>query len=124
MRISDWSSDVCSSDLISSLREALFDTHTTVAPGLGPGDHWRQRVARSYDACIPASRERRKRPIGGLSSRQIDGSRQQVAGRRTWDGKGLASPPCREEDSSEEHTFEIQSLIRNSYSVFVMYKKN
>src|SRR3546814_5282723 len=87
MRISDWSRRV----LFRS--EALFDTHTTVAPGLGPGDHWRQRVARSYDACIPASRERRKRPIGGLSSRQIDGSRQQVPGRRTWDGKGLASPP-------------------------------
>src|SRR3546814_1408856 len=80
-------------------REALFDTHTTLAPGLGPVDHWRQRVARSYDACIPASRERRKRPIGGLSSRQIDGSRQQVPGRRTWDGKGLASPPGREEDA-------------------------
>src|SRR3546814_19179461 len=97
MRISDWSSDVCSSDLISSLREALFDTHTPVAPGLGPGDHWRQRVARSYDACIPASRERRQRPIGGFTSRQRDGYRQQVTGLLTWAGKGLAPPPYMEE---------------------------
>src|SRR3546814_17010657 len=34
MRISDWSSDVCSSDLIERMGEALFGADTDRAPGM------------------------------------------------------------------------------------------
>src|SRR3546814_2068275 len=42
MRISDWSSDVCSSDL------------TAVVPGLGPGTHWHQH--RGHDTRLSHQR--------------------------------------------------------------------
>src|SRR3546814_2536679 len=46
-----------------------------------------------------------------------DGSRQQVPERQPWCGKG--EPPAR----SEEHTSELQSLMRISYAVFCLKKK-
>src|SRR3546814_17052972 len=48
MRISDWSSDVCSSDLGRTLM--------AVAPGPVPGAHWHQRVAIScHDGVLSAA---------------------------------------------------------------------
>src|SRR3546814_10711410 len=84
MRISDWSSDVCSSDL------------TVLAEGTRSGLH---RLA-AY---------RRHSP------------RQQVCRWRTpcWpvlEGKSLRR-------RSEEHTSELQSLMRTSYAAFCLKKK-
>src|SRR3546814_2040673 len=114
MRISDWSSDVCSSDLrframkptpprrskrtssVSLIVSRLLlnkgcDSmqNTAVVPGLVPGTHWSQHVAVPYQICTPS----RRRLIG-----RVNGSRHQVPGRQ----------PLR----SEEHTSELQSLNR------------
>src|SRR3546814_3535099 len=75
MRISDWSSDVCSSDLNT--------------PSISP------RARSAPAAATPASSE--KSP--GRTS-------------------GAASP-----SRSEEHTSELQSLMRTSYAVFCLKKK-
>src|SRR3546814_6403887 len=65
MRISDWSSDVCSSDLLvptgfTHCWRRFLDSaiSTTVVPALVAGTHWHQRVAMSCHDGIPASRKR------------------------------------------------------------------
>src|SRR3546814_6972006 len=65
MRISDWSSDVCSSDLLVPIgfthcwRRFLDSAiSTTVVPALVAWTHWHQRVAMSCHDGIPASRKR------------------------------------------------------------------
>src|SRR3546814_3923004 len=100
MRISDWSSDVCSSDL------------TTQADRRSKGQarrasHW------SYEAERPLSRRQGEsllvEPGTPLRGVQIDA------------GHGAAPYPCA--IRSEEHTSELQSLMRISYAVFCLKKK-
>src|SRR3546814_10905106 len=92
MRISDWSSDVCSSDL------ARRGARCRSPP--------RGRAA--------AAREPALRP--GTGARRC-----RLRQGRWWRfGKGLA---CARPRRSEEHTSELQSLMRISYAVFCL-KKN
>src|SRR3546814_4364522 len=116
MRISDWSSDVCSSDLVIAAanecpvriaaliydpsdiagdgRDApqidsviCFDAAITRRAGIGPGE----RLERHFHSLIS------RRP--GSSDRE----------NLSW--------------RSEEHTSELQSLMRLSYAVFCLKKK-
>src|SRR3546814_10595307 len=106
MRISDWSSDVCSSDLqilLARHAEDIFDAlflqafdeqvrcfcHMPVAPS-----------ATHHPGAAPSH-------AGDPSARcRCNGSRRQAASPR-----------------SEEHTSELQSLMRISYAVFCLKKK-
>src|SRR3546814_10056380 len=107
MRISDWSSDVCSSDLLA--RDALQP---------------RQIAGAAVDR-RPFFDLRQHRRVGGALDRVVfgcgkAGHRPAIAG-----GEGLLhphSPFCRR-DRSEEHTSELQSLMRISYAVFCLKKK-
>src|SRR3546814_968884 len=95
MRISDWSSDVCSSDLTQA---RLLDAAWRV---LAPGG------ALLYATC---------------SILQADNAGQVDAFlARTPDA---AAEPLDERFRSEEHTSELQSLMRTSYAVFCLIKKN
>src|SRR3546814_1877367 len=98
MRISDWSSDVCSSDLPAL--KCLPGKH------LAEGQHDLADVAGGFHQGV--------RP-GGLGQRE--------AGRHhRGDAAGLEQGP----DlllRSEEHTSELQSLMRISYAVFCLKKK-
>src|SRR3546814_3428240 len=97
MRISDWSSDVCSSDL------RLLNQRADLRPDVvGDPVHW--RVAPDYAARIVRQRDcraRRRPAILPVSAR---------------------APPA--PARSEEHTSELQSLMRISYAVFCLKKKN
>src|SRR3546814_1171132 len=93
MRISDWSSDVCSSDLINA---TLPESPTKKAP----------RV-RSRWGALCNERERARRPGIAQSYRALTSSGSYPG----W--------PSR----SEEHTSELQSLMRISYAVFCLKKK-
>src|SRR3546814_6494925 len=103
MRISDWSSDVCSSDLAT-----------------GPT---RSRRRSSPPPPFPARRSYRRSP-NGMSCQCLhpDGS-------ESWDrGFGRSTPGCAGSSSplyrrSEEHTSELQSLMRISYAVFCLKKQ-
>src|SRR3546814_8576785 len=113
MRISDWSSDVCSSDLLRSQRNLVgagrakeFDMLAGHAPGLQGGT--RASDQRIDDLDIPARRDNRDERIGELACRRFVGRR--VTGLRI--------------SRSEEHTSELQSLMRISYAVFCLKKKN
>src|SRR3546814_5756235 len=140
MRISDWSSDVCSSDLEQA-------------------DHVVGRVARSRDetsggaSCKVGSHQQhhrdqlplqRKHGMGEGSLRgylRIDalcppaepvrgqGSGDQAAAEQDRGGRAPVARHLADqqmpavEDRSEEHTSELQSLMRISYAVFCLKKK-
>src|SRR3546814_4469188 len=113
MRISDWSSDVCSSDLkiglcaaVTAKRQAS-DLQTPFAARLGQDE---LRIGIVLTACLFHSR------------RQFRGERfkrRARAGRAQF-RHGLLRVQLQR---SEEHTSELQSLMRISYAVFCLKKK-
>src|SRR3546814_1537236 len=111
MRISDWSSDVCSSDLGAtdlSVRDGFADTyeHGRIVEANENPCQLRKTIVRD---CAD------DRSAYGVSARGTGGSH------RTTDNSGANS---RKAARSEEHTSELQSLMRNSYAVFCLKKKN
>src|SRR3546814_4231916 len=119
MRISDWSSDVCSSDLRLSLarcaasgglsrrrrpirrRTRLLPRHPGFLPGPVTVDLDPERDAQE------GPHQHKPGQHDEIVERRVDHQRlDDVAG-----------------DRSEEHTSELQSLIRISYAVFCLTKK-
>src|SRR3546814_9283768 len=109
MRISDWSSDVCSSDLLRRAAEYLVHEAVLRAPQAhrveaGGG----QEIGGIVAAAVRRGKDQRQ----GLPLRLDDLV-------RLW---GLGARRDRVH-RSEEHTSELQSLMRNSYAVFCLKKK-
>src|SRR3546814_3722241 len=107
MRISDWSSDVCSSDL--HLQDC--GRHRPAAAGgdpqLGPLHDTAALPSESEEAGHRPSRGRLRRPLPRLRA-----------------GRALSLRPLAHLYArSEEHTSELQSLMRISYAVFCLKKK-
>src|SRR3546814_9677813 len=128
MRISDWSSDVCSSDLVPSRKAGLrrrslpapartaccfrslrfFSSDSDLVHGAGEGGSLQRPDCRpaaassSATACAAASQSL---PVSWPRSQRVTTS--------------LASSAWR----SEGHTSELQSLMRISYAVFCLKKK-
>src|SRR3546814_4860010 len=123
MRISDWSSDVCSSDL--QCRGDGDDQVGLQADQRGDGadaqDIGEQLAAETGEA--------RRQVHHGAARPQIDGEDQAadtVIGDHGIGAAGNAELRQRtpaEDQRSEEHTSELQSLMRNSYAVFCLKKK-
>src|SRR3546814_2365748 len=112
MRISDWSSDVCSSDL-----HKLSRHHRWTERGFrrvefrdDGGDRGGAARGPDHDAVLPAA----------------SGIDRSAAGRRiTRRAHGRAAAEAQQSSvRSEEHTSELQSLMRISYAVFCLKKKN
>src|SRR3546814_2586556 len=103
MRISDWSSDVCSSDLEPLLRLACG----------GPAD----RDPRSGGAAYPGAARSRLEQPRWRGHQEAQGRERRTAGRH------CLPPVLHRERRSEEHTSELQSLMRISYAVFCLKKK-
>src|SRR3546814_6123313 len=114
MRFSDWSSDVCSSDLLALLEAEGLVTRKqgrgTFVTGSPEERHW-FGLATSWDALI--------RIIEGTQPRLLHLA------------EGVRLPPVAESEGrpapayrSEERTSELQSLMRISYAVFCLKKKN
>src|SRR3546814_5909329 len=130
MRISDWSSDVCSSDL---RQRADQDQREEARRRSGGGEHGRaSREAgtkkppkRSSGAQQKAIRSFSSGPGAGLSLRRPRGASRMApwALRAPRYGSSLptSTPPSAR---SEEHTSELQSLMRRSYAVFCLKKNN
>src|SRR3546814_2403799 len=122
MRISDWSSDVCSSDLArtddglhgfvcaqtwyrdSRAQVAIADSGIGIRSSLTESLDLAKRLAKQ-NACELATEY-------GISSKLGRGHA----------GYGLTL--ARDLARSEEHTSELQSLMRISYAVFCLKKKN
>src|SRR3546814_6254803 len=118
MRISDWSSDVCSSDLQRG------------------GDRHRERAQRRADEGQRRNgraRGKRKgdelRAIADPEREQGEQPRRKRAQPRIGQGIGRLRLEQRraarrhQRERSEEHTSELQSLMRISYAVFCLKKK-
>src|SRR3546814_5283356 len=105
MRISDWSSDVCSSDLHTQVyRYVGFVRNPVVRPATKSGYSWPRSTSRKF----PAD------PVDAHDPRCnfADVAIENVTPRHE-----------REIPRSEEHTSELQSLMRISYAVFCWKKK-
>src|SRR3546814_4369379 len=107
MRISDWSSDVCSSDL------ARGAGSRSLGRRLVPARVVRQRRAAGFDG------ERRVHHRLDLAELVRAVRRRRPAACQAGDGRARPAPGAR----SEEHTSQLQSLMRISYAVFCL-KKN
>src|SRR3546814_2837495 len=113
MRISDWSSDVCSSEL--ALRESF--------------NRGLRRAGREAGARVEA--ERQMRGVGQRSFQRggnaVGRNHVEADAGTDDDAGGLGACVLRLrvlEHRSEEHTSELQSLMRISYAVFCLNKKN
>src|SRR3546814_9902378 len=107
MRISDWSSDVCSSDL------------ALVGLDLGRDDIVRHGQNLRRDApCRCEIRDDRGQRIAPLPSLAPQHMQREIA---ITELKPVLA--AQRSHRSEEHTSELQSLIRNSYAVFCLKKK-
>src|SRR3546814_9688594 len=146
MRISDWSSDVCSSDLLALRRRPCRAAEDAVGrPALPP---CRTAGARRCPRPLPRLRDVARRRVAGAAHRyrpplareaqavsSAAVSRSAVGDRDTFVARfggvfehspwiaaaafdaGLPEgPPTR----SEEHTSELQSLMRNTYAVLCL----
>src|SRR3546814_5881478 len=109
MRISDWSSDVCSSDLPKN-NGAWFFVEPFIEQCLAQADVEPKRAR--Y-----AGRKASASPATGLAKRHVAEQGALVA-------DALRHSVREEIKRSEEHTSELQSLMRNSYAVFCLKKKN
>src|SRR3546814_4575278 len=135
MRISDWSSDVCSSDLGGGLDLAAIKELARLHI-----EHIARQIGAEAERKIgaPCRLEALHRKMHDLLrfGRRGRGQAERVAalGKRHHDGKrrhgkaaGIAQ--CiggfgRDERRSEEHTSELQSLMRSTYAVFCLKNKS
>src|SRR3546814_7288191 len=106
MRISDWSSDVCSSDLEDDDGHGRFASSPSGACGAPPG----LRPIREG-----SENSARKRPNTPAIAARIHCGTPAKSRKPIWK-RSMAR--------SEEHTSELQSLMRISYAVFCLKKKN
>src|SRR3546814_8599220 len=115
MRISDWISDVCSSDLVPRGKRLYAGD---AAPA---GGDRRSHCARRF---------RHRLFVAGLSAQgQLfqDQDRPQLRARRGAELRRKRGHHPRDRGDggrSEEHTSELQSLMRISYAVFCLKKNN
>src|SRR3546814_9235766 len=133
MRISDWSSDVCSSDLagLSAPRQGRRRAFPPVAHVTRCKATGKRAVFMRLGAVQPESPERVPRRGSGRrrnggQDQDIPHADRQARGRRECrDDQEIRQPaPLQHRDRSEEHTSELQSLMRISYAVFFLQKKN
>src|SRR3546814_1890028 len=113
MRISDWSSDVCSADLFREVlpggvrRDEDFLRHGAPAPAL---TLWRAPLPDDVDS------KGKPKPWSAGRSRELATQACVAAIHRVL-------CDARDGHRSEEHTSELQSLMRNSYAVFCLKTK-
>src|SRR3546814_9383390 len=113
MRISDWSSDVCSSDLQGRLESNFGEVVRDAAvAGLGIAQHSTWHVCED----LRAGRLQVVLPDHSIADSGIYAVMPQ---------RRLVPPRVRAftEFRSEEHTSELQSLMRISYAVYCLKKK-
>src|SRR3546814_2591553 len=112
MRISDWSSDVCSSDLRHLYGSAaLCRGIAALSCALCAGCQGQQQAAEQK--CCGTPQDAVKKPHAPFSQTCRADS---IAGT-------CATRPLTLAIRSEEHTSELQSLMRISYAVFCLKKK-
>src|SRR3546814_2066450 len=142
MRISDWSSDVCSSDLVGLWRMMEVTDRLgipcTVSLNMANWEHYPEIMAamveRDWDVLchgiyntqyqwgLPEDEERAMIADCVETYRRFTG--RQLRGWFSPAATFTHNTPDLVAERSEEHTSELQSLMRISYAVFCLKKKN
>src|SRR3546814_6364880 len=135
MRISDWSSDVCSSDLMTSLQERgtmFLEPTTEVYEGMIVGEN-----SRADDMDVNITKEKQQTNIRSATSDNfeklippkklsleqcLEFCRDDECVEVTPDSVRIRKLVLDANARSEEHTSELQSLMRISYAVFCLKK--
>src|SRR3546814_4152622 len=139
MRISDWSSDVCSSDLSKAIRTPVnFIVHSVdeVNAGLAHGRYFFMDVARdgialyqAVDDELPEPQPKTPHAALEMALEYFDEwlpaakGMQETADFSMQNGRLKDAAFLTHQARSEEHTSELQSLMRISYAVFCLKKK-
>src|SRR3546814_2199341 len=131
MRISDWSSDVCSSDLRGTVRAIDAQQILRCCDDRHGADLGHLAAARRR----PALRSERQQP--GFAHDLSDKPGRTCSGLRLRERREILDAPIQrpgwqllhlflgdrlDDQRSEEHTSELQSLMRTSYAVFCLKK--
>src|SRR3546814_1772419 len=123
MRISDWSSDVCSSDLtVFSRQFAQGNLAPNIAYGAaqtrGFSDSGTQTTSfpDGEFAAVPNS----SYPFTPTLGQDFTGRLGTMASQSRTQSESYANLAQQSTSRSEEHTSELQSLMRNSYAVFCL----
>src|SRR3546814_8094632 len=126
MRISDWSSDVCSSDLRTLGAEGAA---SPVAHG-HPAERFSRRESHHHAprsaAEHPVDRQLHSHAVVHLQragQRRACRTRMERADAARADARDARPRAVARAVRSEEHTSELQSLMRISYAVFCLKKK-
>src|SRR3546814_5408865 len=129
MRISDWSSDVCSSDLLilpMAAREAALQRLTSAARSVKAfvqcsiGGGWREVGMSSkfkdlrHEAGVPALLADARRIVVKIGSSLLIGESDGAA-RRNWLETVADDLAAQANPRSDEDTSELPSIMRNSY---------
>src|SRR3546814_2885592 len=117
MRISDWSSDVCSSDLALAEVRAEAATHARAVSA----DKQRAEAAKKEQEDWRARAADAARRQGDMAKRIAEAEAE--AERLADAPLSLAAQLDGLEARSEEHTSELQSLMRISSAVYCLKKK-
>src|SRR3546814_6092118 len=118
MRISDWSSDVCSSDL---QREVGRDHERSLARN---GKFVGTRTVEEAAAAAAGGQHRNQASGEDQFTHQFSDSVFAPFSRsRSARASRISTPKVMAASRSEEHTSELQSLMRISYAVFRLKKK-
>src|SRR3546814_2904765 len=119
MRISDWSSDVCSSDLEAQMTAAH---HLSVRSGPAA-----ERQPAIFGPLVVEEDDPGAAVAAGMGAFLAvhDDARRTTAVRHDHTDRAVVLADIDALDvRSEEHTSELQSLMRISYAVFCLKKKN
>src|SRR3546814_5089732 len=114
MRISDWSSDVCSSDLVD-LPEPVGPVTNTMPRGISEmslkiAGHFKSSSDSIFDGIVRNTAAAPREVLNALTRKRAS--------------PGISNEKSVSRNRSEEHTSELQSLMRISYAVFCLKKKN
>src|SRR3546814_2084189 len=133
MRISDWSSDVCSSDLSATAASAQSKKSSPTKSSLGPASPRMKPISAGARRQLIGAKQARARAVPKKSGYQLSwflvSAETRFPGAMSEAASACATRFDRASSSaklvsrSEEHTSALQSLMRISYAVFCLKKK-
>src|SRR3546814_8013825 len=116
MRIRDWSSDVCSADLAAAEQLGMKRKGVAAVRVRRVNPPERERAMLRAGRAVAERSEAPERLLRALRSRLANGGQPEKPVR---EASAVPSPDSRR---SEEHTSDLQSLMRNTYDGFCLNK--
>src|SRR3546814_8705900 len=129
MRISDWSSDVCSSDLEFMVAEDGLALHYLEQPTYGIAESYARREVNCLSFTMMFIALARAAGVDAYAQMSGDTLAMRLVDDTLMRAKHVkagidANRQQYTVDRSEEHTSELHSLMRTSYAVFCLTKKH